>query len=74
MRKKNETNKNKQEKECRFISHREQIYGLEMYFKKNHLNVLKFYVLKKITTESLKLDRPPPFSVCNYQSPWPESF
>lgn len=38
-------------------------------FKKNHLNVLKFYVLKKITTESLKLDRPPPFSVCNYQSP-----
>lgn len=32
MMKKNETNKNKQEKERRFISHREQIYGLEMYF------------------------------------------
>lgn len=33
VRKKNETNKNKQEKERRFISHREQInHDLEMYF------------------------------------------
>lgn len=52
-----------------FISHREQIYGLEMYFKKKSFKCFEILCIKKTTTESLKLDRPPPFSVCNYQSP-----
>lgn len=30
---------------------------LKCIFKKNYLNVLKFYVLKKIMIESLKFDR-----------------
>lgn len=47
MRKKNETNKNKQEKERRFISHREQIYGLEMYFKKKSFKCFEILCIKK---------------------------